>query len=287
MTIPPNFHQKEVRALLEDDWLVPRKVRHFLRIRHNVFINGTVSQFGDIVKSGDSVTLEFEESDYTIPQINLATSESIVPLYETEHYIIVNKPAGIKTHPNQPDETDTLLNQLATYLSPQNTYPYVIHRLDKETSGVILFAENPFSLPILSRMMEQRKIKRTYYALVEGIIEENSFEISKKIGRHRHDRRKRTIDDYHGKSATTHVTVIDRNLKKKRTLIQCELDTGRTHQIRVHLESIHHPVVNDPLYNRDPNNGALLLHAKELSFTDPLSNKRIHCTTNLPDYFLL
>lgn len=286
MILPKNFIEKDIRSLLEIDWLVPRKVRHFLRTRHHVFVNGVEARFNDTVKAGDAVTLLIYASDYTIPHIKVSKNPSLIPLYETEHYIIVNKPAGIKTHPNQPDETDTLLNELASYLAPQEVYPYVVHRLDKETSGVILFAKNPFSLPILSRMMEQRAIKRLYYAKVRGIITESDFLITKKIGRHRQDRRKRVVDEHHGQHAQTHISVIERNKKQNFTLVKCELDTGRTHQIRVHLDSIHHPVINDPLYER-PSNLPMMLHAKELHFIDPFTTDSIDIETDLPDYFTL
>lgn len=271
ITIPDTQPTTTIRELLEQEWLVPRKVRHFLRIRKNVWINQEPALFHFEVHAGDHITLRFEETDYQYQEVQLGKASFVQPLYEDDHLLIVNKPAGMKTHPNEPTENDTLLNHLAAYLKKKEQRPYVVHRLDKETSGAILFAKNPFVLPILGRMLEQKKIYRRYQALVWGTIKEDLI-LKDKIGRDRHDRRKRVVDPYKGQTALTHVSV-DQVLNGQ-TQVYCVLETGRTHQIRVHLSHIGHPIVGDPLYQTRPAN-RLMLHALELHMSHPFTQETI------------
>lgn len=271
ITLPMNHPETTIRDLLEKEWLVPRKVRHFLRIRKNVWINQQPALFHHEVKGNDQITLLFEETDYNYQEVQLGDAKHIRVLYEDEHLIIVDKPAGMKTHPNEPTENSTLLNHLAAYLDTKKQRPYVVHRLDKETSGAVLFAKNPFVLPILGRMLEQKMIHRRYQAIVWGEIAKDRT-ITNKIGRDRHDRRKRVVDDKNGQNALTHVTV-DKVLSGK-TQVYCVLETGRTHQIRVHLAHIGHPIVGDPLYQNRPAE-RLMLHALELHMIHPFTQEKI------------
>lgn len=271
ITLPDTQPTTTLRELLEQEWLAPRKVRHFLRIRKNVWINQEPALFHFEVHAGDHITLRFEETDYQYQEVQLGKSSFVQPLYEDDHLLIVNKPAGMKTHPNEPTENDTLLNHLAAYLKKKEQRPYVVHRLDKETSGAILFAKNPFVLPILGRMLEQKKIYRRYQALVWGTIKEDLI-LKDKIGRDRHDRRKRVVDPHKGQTALTHVSVDQ--VVNGQTQVYCVLETGRTHQIRVHLSHIGHPIVGDPLYQTRPAN-RLMLHALELHMSHPFTQETI------------
>jgi 23S rRNA pseudouridine1911/1915/1917 synthase len=277
ITLPENFSSTTLKDLLEKEWLIPRKVRHFLRTRKNVQINGETAAFHFPVNAGDVITVTVEATDYPTPQLHLGKAEFVQPLFEDEHLIIVNKPAGLKTHPNQPNENDTLLNHVAAYLAPQKQLPYVVHRLDKETSGAILFAKNPFVLPILGRLLENKQIYRTYQALIAGVPLQKSWTIRKSIGRDRHDRRKRVIDPRNGDYAVTHVEVVQ-TFANQQTAVTCILETGRTHQIRVHLASEGYPLVGDPLYNPTSRAKRLMLHAYQLHLQHPFTKKRIAVT---------
>lgn len=274
ITLPAFQKTMTLRELLENEWLVPRKVRHFLRVRRNVWRNHQPIKFHEYVYANDLITLRVEETDYNYQKVNSGSKENVNILYEDEHLIVLNKPAGVKTHPNQPTETKTLLNDLTAYLSEQGTQPYVVHRLDMETSGVILFAKNPLVLPILGRLLEKKKIHRAYQATVWGKLSANRT-IDKKIGRDRHDRRKRIIDPKGGKPAKTRVKVYQTH--KNTSEVYCTLTTGRTHQIRVHLASIGHPVVGDPLY-QNKKASRLYLHAYEMKLFHPFTQEQLKIT---------
>lgn len=174
----------------------------------------------------------------------MGQAEKVTCLYEDEHIIIVNKPEGMKTHGNDPTEL-ALLNHVSAYTGQTC---YVVHRLDKETSGAILFAKTPFILPILNRLLEKRDIHREYLALVHGSLDSPRVTYHHPIGRHRHDRRKRVVDPINGKKAITEVTLV-KNFHKTASLLNCQLQTGRTHQIRVHLAHQGHVLFGDPLYS--------------------------------------
>lgn len=272
--LPETTKKQTLRDLLEKEWLIPRKVRYFLRTRKNITLNGEIAMFQQEVQSGDTLHLIFEEEDYVTPRIKMGDSTLIRPLWEDAHLLIVNKPAGQKTHPNQPNEDGTLINDVAAYLAQKNQTPYVVHRLDKETSGAILFAKNPIVLPILGKILEKKEIYRIYEAQVQGHLLQNNQIISKKIGRDPSDQRKRIIDEKEGKTAITHV-----HLLRKETYtswVECSLETGRTHQIRVHLASVGSPIIGDPLYHpKGINQPRLQLHAKELSLIHPFTKEKI------------
>lgn len=271
ITLPTFQKTITLRELLETQWLVPRKVRHFLRTRKNVWCNHQPIKFHEMVHANDMITLRIEEDDYNYQTVKAGSKENIEVLYEDEHLIVVNKASGVKTHPNQPDETATLLNDLSAYLGKKNERPYVVHRLDKETSGAILFAKTPLVLPILGRLLEEKKIYRNYQAIVWGKLTQDCT-IDKRIGRDRHDKRKRIISERQGKTAITYVKV--QQVYKQTSEVYCSLATGRTHQIRVHLASIGHPVVGDPLY-QNKEEKRLALHAYKIKFLHPFTQEQI------------
>ena len=272
--LPDTFETTDVKTLLEEEWLVPRKVRHLLRTRKNVEVNDEPTMFHHEVKAGDKITLTFEAADYPEVQLLLGNQELVNVLFEDEHLIIVNKPVGMKTHPNQPLEGNTLQNHVAAYLASKDQIPYVVHRLDMETSGAILFAKNPFVLPIIGRMMEAKEIKRVYHGVAQGKIGQKSFTVEKPIARDRHDKRKRIASDFNGQNAITHVEVV--GFQDNHSQVICTLDTGRTHQIRVHLDYMGYPLLGDPLYNPDSAPAErLMLHAASLELRHPFTKELV------------
>ena len=278
-TLPESLPQMTVKQFLEEQLLIPRKIRHFLRTKKNILINQKQVHWNEIVKPGDICQLTFDEEDYPPKEILWGNLDLVQEIYQDQHLIIVNKPEGMKTHGNQPGEI-ALLNHVSAYVG-QNCY--VVHRLDMETSGLVLFAKNPFILPILNRLLEKKDIAREYWALVEGQVGSKELVFRDKIGRDRHDRRKRIVDEKNGQYAETHISRL-KQFPNKTILVRCKLKTGRTHQIRVHLSHHKHPILGDPLYNSKSRTSRLMLHAFRLSFTHPLTLEKLSFTA-LSDTF--
>ena len=269
-TLPDSLPQMTVKQLLEEQLLIPRKIRHFLRIKKHILINQREVHWNETVSPGDVCQLTFDEEDYPEKEIPWGNPNLIQEVYQDQHLIIVNKPEGMKTHGNQPSEI-ALLNHVSAYVGQTC---YVVHRLDMETSGLVLFAKNPFILPILNRLLEKKEISREYWAQVDGHINSKELVFKDKIGRDRHDRRKRIVDTKNGQYAETHVSRL-KQFPDKTSLVRCKLKTGRTHQIRVHLSHHNLPILGDPLYNRKSKISRLMLHAFRLSFTHPLTLEKL------------
>ncbi|HEM5197880.1 TPA: RluA family pseudouridine synthase [Streptococcus suis] len=266
--IPQAFPQLTVKEVLEDYFLIPRKIRHFLRTKKHVRVNGELINWQSPIAAGDLLELTFDQEDYPEKSIPPGQADLVKELYQDEHLIIVNKPEGMKTHGNEPTEI-ALLNHVSAYVGQTC---YVVHRLDMETSGAILFAKNPFILPILNRLLEDKVIYRDYLALCQGQLKKTDWTITDKIGRDRHDRRKRVVDNRKGQTALTQVRLL--KTLGKNSLVSCRLQTGRTHQIRVHLTHHGHALIGDPLYSRVAA-PRLMLHAQKLSLTHPLTLEEI------------
>ena len=272
-TLPEFLPQMTVKKFLEEQLLIPRKIRHFLRIKKNISINHKEVHWNEMVNPGDICQLTFDEEDYPKREILWGNPDHVQEVFQDQHLIIVNKPEGMKTHGNQPNEI-ALLNHVSAYVGQTC---YVVHRLDMETSGLVLFAKNPFILPILNRLLEKKEIAREYWALVEGQVGSKELIFRDKIGRDRHDRRKRVVDPKNGQHAETHISRL-KQFPNKTSLVRCKLKTGRTHQIRVHLSHHKHSIIGDPLYNTMSNANRLMLHAFRLSFTHPLTLEKLSFT---------
>ncbi|MEY8537147.1 RluA family pseudouridine synthase [Lactococcus muris] len=268
LILPKKIKKQSVSHLLEYTWSMPRKQRHLLRMKKHLFINGLLASWEETVGPNDKVTLVFDQEDFDFLTVEPGDPNLADILYEDEHLIIVNKPEGMKTHGNSPQEL-ALQNHVTAYL---NAPAFVVHRLDKETSGAVLFAKNQFILPIIGKIFEENKIHRSYYAVVQGYFSEKNLTLHKNIGRDRHNRKKYVVSK-RGKKAITHIETLDKS--KKYSLVRCTLDTGRTHQIRVHLSSEGHPIIGDPLYHPYSTKSRMMLHAGKISFVHPLSGEDI------------
>ncbi len=266
--LPKNFKAQSVKHLLEETWMVPRKQRYFLHQKKHFWVNDELVSEEKIVVSADKIKIIFDIEDFKSLEVAYGQSSFAEILFEDEHFVIANKPEGMKTHPNIPGEL-ALQNHVAAAV---NQPVYVVHRLDELTSGAVLFAKNQFVLPILGKMFEDNLIHREYVALVHGHFNDKTFTIHEPIGKDRHDKRKQVVSKS-GKDAITHVSVLS-DFKRK-SLIKVTLDTGRTHQIRVHLSSLIHPIVGDHLYGSDKNESRLMLHARQLTFLNPFTAEEI------------
>ncbi len=238
------------------------------------------------VMKGDVITLS-ENLDEALD----ITPENI-PLnivYEDEDVLVIDKPSGMVVHPGSGNFHHTLVNALLYYtknLSDCNgdTRPGIVHRIDKDTSGLLLVAKNNQAHAILADDFAHKRVKRKYIALVKGVLKHNHITIDAPIGRDVNDRKKMAVTDINGKKAVTHITALKRY--KDYTLVQCELETGRTHQIRVHLSYIGYPIYNDPVYNtHKATSFGQFLHSSEIEFISPINKKHLHFTSPLPKEF--
>ena len=240
------------------------------------------------VKKDDVITIE----DMPVQEMSAKPEKMDLDIvYEDDDVIVVNKQNGVVVHPAVGNNSGTLVNGLlyhAKTLSNINGEfrPGIVHRIDAYTTGLLMIAKNNYAHQILAQELEKKETHRKYVALVWGTIKEDSGTIDAPIGRDAKDRKKMCVTDINAKEAITHFKVLERY--SKATLIECQLETGRTHQIRVHMDYIGHPIVNDPVYgNRKKfNDLGQCLHAKEIGFIHPRTKKYLQFTSELPKKML-
>ena len=215
-------------------------------------------------------------------------------VYEDDDIIIVNKPKGMVVHPANGNYTGTLVNALMyshkDKLSSINgsIRPGIVHRIDKDTSGILVVAKNDEAHKKLSSIFKVHDIKREYIALVKGIVKEDRLDINLPIGRSAKDRKKMAVTNKNSRGAITHIEVLERFYASNVTLVKATLETGRTHQIRVHMSYMHHPIVGDEVYGKkDPKFKVTgqMLHAKLLGFKHPTTKEYVEFDSELPEYF--
>ena len=243
----------------------------------------TVSRYK--VNPGDFITAEcLEQTPTDIKPKDIALDI----VYEDEDLIVINKPKGLVVHPAAGNYDNTLVNALLYHckeLSDINGYyrPGIVHRIDKDTSGLLVCAKNNAAHAALSAQLQDKTCFRKYYAIVNGIIDNNEGIINAPIGRSSKDRQKMEVTDKNSKEAITEFKVLQR--LSSTCLVECELKTGRTHQIRVHMAFIKHPVLNDPKYSKKTiDETGQYLHAYYLSFIHPKTNERMEFVTDMPEY---
>lgn len=254
-----------------------------------VRLNGKVPKKNDRLNLGDTV-------EYTIPEpkeVDIAPKD--IPLeivYEDEDVAVINKPKGLVVHPAAGHQDDTLVNGLLYAMGDSlsgingELRPGIVHRIDKDTSGLLAIAKNDLAHTVLASQLKDHSMARTYEAIVCGSFREDSGTVDAPIGRHPTDRKKMCVTQRNSKAAVTHWEVVERF--RGYTHIRCRLETGRTHQIRVHMAYIGHPILGDTVYgHKKPELGqsSQCLHAGALCFRHPRDGRPILVFAPLPDYF--
>lgn len=251
----------------------------------SVLVNGEEIKPSYTVKINDEITIDDYQEELTIEAENIPLDI----VYEDDDIIVVNKKSGMVVHPGNGNSSGTLVNALMYHtnkLSDINgeVRPGIVHRIDKDTSGLMLVAKNNKAHNILAEDFSKKLVHREYIALLKGILKENSNTIDAPIGRDKLDRKKMTVTPENSKNAVTHMQVIKRY--KNHTLVKCKLDTGRTHQIRVHAKYINHPIYNDPVYTNDKcSDFGQFLHSCSLDFNHPITKEKMHFEIELPVEF--
>ena len=253
-----------------------------------VKVNGNIVKKSYILNLNDEISIdEYIEKEMSSEPINM----NLDIIYEDDDVIVVNKPNGLVVHPAPGNYSNTLVNGLMYHSKKLSSIngefrPGIVHRIDAYTTGLLMVAKNDKAHLSLAKQLEEKTTTRKYIALVWGIIKEDSGTIDAPIGRDKNDRKKMCVTDVNSKEAITNFKVLERY--KNATLIELSLKTGRTHQIRVHMNYIGHPVVNDPVYGRRKliDDSGQCLHAKTLGFIHPTLNKYMEFDSELPDCFI-
>ena len=280
--------KKRIDAYLSENEEYSRMAIQRLINDGKIIVNGKKIKASYKVQNGDKIKIEEEKPK----EIELkAQNIPLEVLYEDNDIIVVNKPKGMVVHPANGNPDGTLVNAIMAICKDSlsgiggEIRPGIVHRLDKNTSGAIIIAKNDKAHIALSNQLKNHEIKKTYIALVRGIVKESNATINMPIARSKNDRKKMAVDK-NGKEAITHFKVLERF--DDCTLLEVNIETGRTHQIRVHLSHIGYPIIGDDVYSNGKNRWNVkgqCLHAKSLDFKHPITGKQIHIEAPLPKYF--
>lgn len=262
-----------LQEVFKKKWPLPKKLVHNWRMNRDVLVNGNEPNWNEICKRGDEIKIRVWKDEPFLVEPQYA---DIPILFEDDHCIVANKPPHMKTHPTDEQDELSLLHAVSFHVLSAGEIRRVrhIHRLDQDTTGAVLFSKHELAGVLLDEQLTKKEMHRTYWAIVDGIPQQKQGTINEPIGRDRHHPTRRRVSP-NGQSATTLYQVLEYNNKKNRSLVQCTLLTGRTHQIRVHLSSIGHPIVGDELYGGAAQFYRPALHAIDLTFTHPITNEKI------------
>lgn len=255
-----------------------------------ILVNGRKTKSSYKTQENDEITIEEEKPK----EIELqAQNIPVEIIYEDNDIIVVNKPKGMVVHPANGNPDGTLVNAIMSICKDSlsgiggEIRPGIVHRIDKDTSGILIVAKNDKAHINMSEQIKNHEVKKTYIAMVRGIVKENEATINMPIGRSTKDRKKMAVTK-DGKEAITHFKVIKRFSKHNCTLLEVKIETGRTHQIRVHLSQIGYPIIGDTVYSNGKNEWGIqgqCLHAKSLEFKHPTTGKKMFLEAELPQYF--
>ncbi len=251
-----------------------------------VLVNGKKVNASYVTRENDEISIQ-DDLNYEIDIKGENIPLDIV--YEDDYLLIVNKKSGMVVHPAAGNYEHTLVNALIYRykdLPSQDKFRVgIVHRIDKDTSGLMVVAKEEKTMELLSKMIANKEIERKYLALVDGVIKHETGTIDAPIGRDIHNRLKMAVTDINSKEAITHFSVIKRF--KENTLIECKLETGRTHQIRVHMNYIGYPIVNDPMYGKSKKATEFgqMLHSHSIRFIHPITKKELYFKVEVPKEF--
>ncbi|MDM5187588.1 RluA family pseudouridine synthase [Bacillus sp. DX4.1] len=279
--VPAKWDGMIIDSLLKEEWGVPKKLLHQLRMEKGIVVNGERKRWSEPVREGDKLQVHmFFQEEYGVqPEFH-----DLDVLFEDDHVLIVNKPVQMDTHPSDKEGTGTLANCVAFHLQIQGLETKVrhIHRLDKDTTGGVVFAKHALAGAIMDRLLMERNIKRTYMALVEGKVKKKQGIIDAAIGRDRHHATRRRVSQK-GDHAVTYYKVEQYFKKQDVTLVTLQLETGRTHQIRVHMSHMGNPLVGDTLYGgKTTYMSCQALHAVRIALLHPITKEKVTVEVPLP-----
>lgn len=272
--------------------MMPEQSRSYLQkiIKDgSVLVNGKSQKSSYRMDEGDQVSIDLPELKE--PEIE-AEDIPLEVLYEDEYLLMVNKPKGMVVHPSAGHYSGTLVNAVMHHCKGQLSgingvmRPGIVHRIDKDTTGVLVICKNDQAHNHVAAQLKEHSITRKYRAIVQGVIKEDEGIVDAPIGRHPVERKKMAINQKNGKHAVTHYRVLQRFANH--TYVECQLETGRTHQIRVHMASLHHPLLGDTVYGSEKNPYHLegqTLHAQVLGLIHPVTGQYVEAEAPLPDYF--
>ena len=276
---------KRIDSYLAEELDLSRSKVQKLIKQELVTVNGKVVSNNYNVKLGDTILVN-DDLNYDI-----SIEAEDIPLdivYEDDDLLVINKASGMVVHPAPGHYSGTLVNALLYRFQLEGGEKYrpgIVHRLDKDTSGLMLVAKNEKTHEALSMMIANKEVERHYLAIVDGVIKHDTGTIDAPIGRDPNNRQKMAVTDVNGKEAITHFRVLE--TFTNHTLVECILETGRTHQIRVHMAYIGHPVVNDPMYGRGKaTEFGQMLHSKSIKFKHPVTGEELFFEVDPPREFL-
>ena len=271
---------------LAEELDISRSKVNKLILAGNILVNDEEVKNGYSVKAGDIITVD---SDYQ-EDIDIVPEDiPINIIYEDDDLMVINKESGMVVHPGSGNYQHTLVNALMFYTNKLSSVngdmrPGIIHRIDKDTSGILLVAKNDKAHEKLADMLSRHEIDRQYIALLKGNFPSDTATIYAPIGRDINNRKKMAVTSINSKNAITHLTVLKRY--KKYTLVNLKLETGRTHQIRVHMQYIGYPIFNDPVYTNDQTTEfGQFLHSASVDFKHPTTGEHMHFECPLPKEF--
>lgn len=285
---------KELKYILKTRLYISSKLLIKLKLSHSIFVNGKQEFVNFIVKENDNITIDFDileknENKKRFIDKFPKVDKKLDILFEDEYLLIVNKPADMPIHPSCDNYDNTLSNIVANYLEKQNIYYiHILTRLDKNTTGICIFAKHEYIQELFTKRKDFINFKKKYLCIAYGIIKKDHDIIEKNIARKEGTIILREVNE-NGDFAKTEYTVLKRNIEKNYTVLEVLLHTGRTHQIRVHMSYINHPLLGDELYGKEANILDNLkyidrqaLHCKEISFTHPITHNKITLQSAIP-----